>query len=153
MSAETIHLTHEAIAEITRRVAEKADSIDYEVTAPDAERAAEGARLYWAKVVENEDQYIDGPQDGPILEGILLEAGITEEDLFARNESLEVELSFLPSGETQPASLEQFRVALWRYMVSDFGSAWMSHVREIIEDMYGVDPLGHGDGLIFPEDD
>lgn len=149
-----ITLTAESIEKIARRVAEKSVEIDYEVRIPSDEREGvqKGASLFWEHVLEHEYQYIDSAQDPEVMEDICEEAGLDIDSLLEANETLKVEHFWFPDGEGKPVSLEGFRVALVRAVISDLASAWMATVREVIEEVCGLDPLGGNDGLTFPEE-
>lgn len=149
---EEIILTPVSIEEIAHLVAEKATDITYEVHFPEDDRkfAAKGASLYWAKVVENEDQYIDETRDSDAMEDLIEEAGLNLEDLADNNSSLRIDLSNLPNGDLGTASMDDFKIALQRAIISDLGSAWSDAVREAIVTVCGIDPQGGGDGLTFP---
>lgn len=150
---EEITLTPASIEEIARLVAEKATDITYEVHFPqdDREFAAKGASLYWDKVVANEDQYIDDALDSDAMEDLIEEAGLNLEDLADNNGSLRIDLTNLPNGDLGTASLDDFKNALQRAIISDLGSAWSNAVREAITTVSGIDPQGGGDGLTFPD--
>lgn len=149
---DEITLTPASIEEIARLVTEKAPDITYEVHFPqdDREFAAKGASLYWAKVVENQDQYIDDTLDSDAMEDLIEEAGLNLEDLADNNGSLRIDLTNLPNGDLGTASLDDFKIALQRAIISDLGSAWSNAVREAIITVCGTDPQGGGDGLTFP---
>lgn len=148
----TINFTPESIQEITHRITAKAGEIEYAITIPQDATAdvAKGAPQVWAKVLECEYAYIDSARDD--TEDIAEEVGLDLDGFMDANESLKVEHFWFPDGEFQPVSLEEFRVALHRAVVSDLASAWEALVRDVIEEVCGVDPLGGGDGLFFPAD-
>lgn len=149
-----ITLTAESIEEITHRITEQSAEIEYNISisGDDRESAAKGAPLFWKKVLEDEYEYIDSAQDPEVMEDICEEAGLDIDSLLEANETLKVEHFWFPDGEGKPVSLEDFRVALVRAVISDLASAWMATVREVIEEVCGLDPLGGNDGLTFPEE-
>lgn len=150
--SEAINLTPETIETITHRVTERAGEIKYNVTIPADEREAvvKGAPLVWSKIVESEYQYIDSARDEGVTDEVLLEAEVDIEALMDANEDYEVEWHHLPNHDASRISHGGFLVGLSRAITDDLASAWEDVIREVIEEVCGLDPLGGGDGLTFP---